>query len=763
MRNVPITTKFLIALLLMAVTAIGIGLYAVNALWWTSTAYSDLLEHESQAAVAFARANRGAGDLNGLLYKLVAQPDSTQDRAIAAEIEVTKTFFEGQIAAAAAVLPQRAEQIDAILAAYRAMLAEYATAEDDALHDRNAEAVTRMRAKVDPAMKAFRQSLIIINGENSQAVKSRSDGLTAESRQTYDVTLGIAIGASLLVLLLVYRLAQMGISRPIEALVALMGRLATGDTGIVVNEQDRLDEVGAMARALHVFKNAALEKARLDDLEKQRLERERETVEAQRQREQAVGHEIAALIQSVAHGDLASRLDLSGKDGFYRSMSEGINHLTDTIETSITDIARVMKALAEGDLSQRITKDYQGAFNGLKNDINTTSARLTEIVGQIGDATQRISTAAAEVSAGAADLSERTEEQASSLEETAASMEALSATVQAGADNGARASAMAGNAQKAAEQGGVVAGAAIDAMKEIAQASRKITDIIGVIDEIAFQTNLLALNAAVEAARAGDAGKGFAVVAQEVRVLAQRSAQASKEIKALILSSDNQVQNGVELVQKAGDSLGGIAQGIHQVAALITEIAAASQRQASALGEINAAVASMDEMTQKNAALVEETSAAAQSMTGQAVTLRDMVAFFKIEDAQAQAQARRPVGPVVTSRKPTAVRHVTIEAKGSRRPSAVRPSGLDGDSSRLPSDAGRAHPRPPKVTRGLRVHEDAGPPSRPDTGDVSVSGLAGIRPTGKPPSSGDKAVTRTASAPLKRAHTAFDDDEWKEF
>jgi methyl-accepting chemotaxis protein len=219
-------------------------------------------------------------------------------------------------------------------------------------------------------------------------------------------------------------------------------------------------------------------------------------------------------------------------------------------------------------------------------------------------------------------------------------MEELGATVRTSAEHAQRANKMAGDARGAAEQGGVVAGSAIDAMKAIAEASRKITDIIGVIDEIAFQTNLLALNAAVEAARAGDAGKGFAVVAQEVRVLAQRSAQASKEIKTLILNSDHQVQNGVELVKKAGDSLSGIVGAVQQVAALIGEIAGASQEQASALDEINSAVAAMDEMTQKNAALVEETTAASQSMAGQASDLRQQMAFFKLADAgQAMAVA----------------------------------------------------------------------------------------------------------------------------
>ncbi|MEI7609234.1 MAG: methyl-accepting chemotaxis protein, partial [Rhodospirillaceae bacterium] len=394
----------------------------------------------------------------------------------------------------------------------------------------------------------------------------------------------------------------------------------------------------------------------------------------------------------------------AGKDGFYRTMSEGINRLTDTVQGAIADIARVIEALAEGDLNQRITKDYQGAFDDLKGNINATSFKLAEIVGQIGDATEAISQAAAEVSSGSADLAERTEQQASSLEETAASMEELGATVRTSAENAQRANTQASDARRAGEQGGVVANSAIDAMKSIADSSRKITDIIGVIDEIAFQTNLLALNAAVEAARAGDAGKGFAVVAQEVRVLAQRSAQASKEIKTLILDSDNQVQNGVEMVKKAGDSLAGIVGGVQQVATLISEMASAAAEQASALDEINSAVAAMDEMTQKNAALVEETTAAAQSMSGQAVDLRSLVSFFKIDSQH--------------------------------------------------GGHGHAAPRPQPAPR----------PSAPSAKAHPVATRPGVKLAAKPASrSVAKAgVAKTAGGALKHAGNG-DDDEWKEF
>ena len=344
--------------------------------------------------------------------------------------------------------------------------------------------------------------------------------------------------------------------------------------------------------------------------------------------ELAIENEIKEMVGTAVRGDLSRRIALEGKGGFFCVISQGINSLAHTVSEVAEELAAKLNALANGDLSGRIGQHYEGLFQRLKDDYNATAEKLAEVVGRIGDATEAMSVAAAEVSSGSADLAERTEQQASSLEETAASMEELGATVRSNADNARRANQMAGTAKAAAENGGSLAGSAVAAMKRIETSSHKITDIIGVIDEIAFQTNLLALNAAVEAARAGEAGKGFAVVAQEVRVLAQRSAQASKEIKQLITASDNEVRDGADMVRKAGEALGGIAENVNKVAEVIAEMANASNEQASALDEINSAVAQLDEMTQKNAALVEETTAAAQSMAGQAGDLKELMAFF---------------------------------------------------------------------------------------------------------------------------------------
>ena len=347
--------------------------------------------------------------------------------------------------------------------------------------------------------------------------------------------------------------------------------------------------------------------------------------------ELAIEAEISAMVENAVRGDFSHRIALDGKTGFFRLVSEGINRLSENVAAVTEELASVLEALSQGDLTRRIDQQYEGVFQRLKDDFNGTVSHLSEIVRRIDHAAGSIAIASREVAEGSLDLSERTEQQASSLEETAASMEQLAATVRSNADNAQQVNGYATEARTAASRGGEVATSAVEAMRRIEQSSQRIADIIGVIDEIAFQTNLLALNAAVEAARAGDAGRGFAVVAQEVRQLAQRSAQASKEIKSLILDSGGQVRKGVGLVRSAGSALTEIVSGIGRVADLVSEIARATAEQASGLDEVNIAIAQMDEMTQKNAALVEESTAAARSLEDQADQLRQQMTFFTLE------------------------------------------------------------------------------------------------------------------------------------
>lgn len=349
---------------------------------------------------------------------------------------------------------------------------------------------------------------------------------------------------------------------------------------------------------------------------------------ADRTAEIAIEEEIDQMVEAANKGDFSRNLVVDGKEGFFLNLSRGLNSLVSTMEVALNDVVRMLGAMAKGDLSERITRDYEGAFGELKRDANLTADKLTEVIARIRVSASAIASSADEIAQGNADLSQRTEEQASSLEETAASMEEMTSTVRQSADNAVKANAMTVAAQKLARDGGRVVKEAVSAMEEINKSSKRISDIISVIDEIAFQTNLLALNAAVEAARAGEQGRGFAVVAGEVRNLAQRSAAAAKEIKDLIRDSSGKVEDGTSLVNQSGDVLRQIVTSVDEVTVMMQEIAAAANEQSSGIEQVNTAVTQMDEMTQQNAALVEEASAAGQAMSDQARSMNKVVEFF---------------------------------------------------------------------------------------------------------------------------------------
>ena len=302
-------------------------------------------------------------------------------------------------------------------------------------------------------------------------------------------------------------------------------------------------------------------------------------------------------------------------------------------ESIVAETLQLFSALSNGDLDCGITKNYEGVFDQLKRDANKTVAKLREVVGSIHQATSSVSTGAGELSEGNANLSQRTEEQASSLEETASSMEQITSTVVQNADNAKQANQLATQAREQAETGGSVVSNAVNAMNEINDSSKKISDIIGVIDEIAFQTNLLALNASVEAARAGEQGRGFAVVASEVRNLAGRSATAAKEIKELIQDSASKVDEGSRLVNESGETLEEIVGAVKKVTDIVAEISAASQEQSQGIEQVNKAVTQLDEMTQQNAALVEEAASSSAAMSDESHKLSDLISFFSMGDS----------------------------------------------------------------------------------------------------------------------------------
>ncbi|AWT13892.1 methyl-accepting chemotaxis protein [Stenotrophomonas maltophilia] len=375
----------------------------------------------------------------------------------------------------------------------------------------------------------------------------------------------------------------------------------------------------------------------------------------------AINSEIRRLATAAAAGDFSLRGDEDRFAYDFRDMVAGLNRLMKTTDENLVQVSTLLQAISRGDLTVRMQGDFHGVFARMRDDCNATVDQLKQIVGRIQSSASSINLAAGEIASGNTDLSRRTEQQAANLEETAASMEELTSTVKQNAEHARQANQLAIGAHGVASQGGEVVGQVVTTMSAIEASSKKIAEIISVIDGIAFQTNILALNAAVEAARAGEQGRGFAVVASEVRTLAQRSAGAAKEIKGLIEDSVGKVADGSALVRQAGTTMGEIVASVQRVTDIMADISAASQEQSSGIEQVNQAVVQMDETTQQNAALVEEASAAARSMEEQANLLAEAVSVFRTGAATAAAVVRPALAAVAATVTPV------------RRPAALSP------------------------------------------------------------------------------------------
>jgi len=361
-----------------------------------------------------------------------------------------------------------------------------------------------------------------------------------------------------------------------------------------------------------------------------------EAVDSVKHGMESINAQIKLLVDAAVAGDFSRRGDATRFEFAYRDTVEALNRLMATSEQGLHEVGSLLSAVADGDLGRRVDVALPGQFGRLAADANHTVGQLAQVVGRIREGADTINSAASEIAAGNNDLSHRTESQAASLEETASSIEELTSTVRQNADNARQANALAITASQVATRGGEVVHEVVATMSQISASSSKIADIIGVIDGIAFQTNILALNAAVEAARAGEQGRGFAVVASEVRSLAQRSANAAKEIKHLINDSVERVGTGTRLVESAGRTMDEIVGSVKRVGDIIADITAASQEQSAGIEQVNQAIAQMDESTQQNAALVEEASAAARSMEEQAGELMQTVAAFRLVSHEPQ-------------------------------------------------------------------------------------------------------------------------------
>ncbi len=459
-----------------------------------------------------------------------------------------------------------------------------------------------------------------------------------------------------------------------------------GEYGLMVQETNAL--VGSHVQTLHDVLDVVQQYA-VGDLsrdiarypgEKAAMTTTVDTVKANLGR---INAEIKQLASAAAAGDFSRRGDAQRFDHDFRLMLENLNAMMAVSDDNLGKLSQLLSAIAEGDLTARMHGDYQGVFARMRDDANTTVAQLTQIVGQIQASASSITLAAGEIASGNSDLSRRTEQQAANLEETAASMEELTSTVRQNAEHARQANQLAIGAHGVASQGGEVVGQVVTTMSAIEASSKKIAEIISVIDGIAFQTNILALNAAVEAARAGEQGRGFAVVASEVRTLAQRSAAAAKEIKGLIDDSVGKVAEGSSLVHQAGSTMGEIVASVQRVTDIMAEISAASQEQSAGIEQVNQTVVQMDETTQQNAALVEEATAAARAMEDQAAQLADAVAIFRLDNqvsAAMQAVAARVEPARVTTVAPPQPSRAAAPAPISPRRSSNAGTFVASDS-----------------------------------------------------------------------------------
>ncbi len=615
MKNTKIRTKVLALIIPLCVAGLtGVG--AISSSYRSMSAdYSDFIKTDSVASVELARINQGlvvAG--YNASQSVIYGGASPYMKTILASYNTNTQRMDERFSLLNRLMPEMAGELSEMQSATKTILGltdkviEFGSKDQD-------DAAGAQLAIADPLIDDLRAKIRTLVDAVAAHMNSENERMTASMQSTiltYIVSL-VALFVGLIITALY--VSSRGITGPINALRERMLSLAAGKTDEPIAGMGRKDEVGQMADAVVVFRDNAVANLRLEQ-------------------------------------EAAATRSLSDEERLRKAEADRLRAKEMTEAT--LGLGEGLKHLASGDLTFQLSEPFAPDFETLRADFNAAVGQLSETLRAVADATSGIDTGSREVSASADDLSKRTEQQAAALEETAAALDQITVNVANSSKRAEEARKVAVQANESAAQSGRVVANAVDAMQKIEASSNQVSNIIGVIDEIAFQTNLLALNAGVEAARAGEAGKGFAVVAQEVRELAQRSAQAAKEIKDLIRNSSVEVQSGVKLVSDTGEALKTIEGYIVTVNQHMDSIATSAKEQSVGLAEVNSAVNQMDQVTQQNAAMVEETSAAGATLANESGRLRELISQFHLSGALRQTASvmaanatHRPVQPPV--------------------------------------------------------------------------------------------------------------------
>ena len=644
MKNVPIIMKIMAVIGLFGVFVLGVSFYATGQMRSIDRSYSSLLEHQSAAAIGITQAEQRVTAMNKAIAEVLIANTDAENASTAADLTKARAEFSRAMDASLKVAsPATAETIRALATdtmdvadnkCHRAIVMGMHGNGTAALIAAQQEYLTGCAPLFPPLLVRFESAI----GQITAEVAAQQASVADQTHTTILITFAGIIGGLIIITLIAVLSTRAWINRPIRAQLDFMATLANGRYDIEISGTDRKDEIGAIARAVEGFRDAGLEKLRLE-------------AEAAENREAA---EAARLAQEAARAEAAAET-----------------------KKVVEEIALGLEKLAHGDLLFRLPHAFAADYEKLRTDYNEAMDKLQETMTSIAANTHGVRAGAGEISQASDDLSRRTEQQAASLEETAAALDQITATVRRTAESANEARSVAGTAQQDAERSGSVVRETVTAMTGIETSSKQIGNIIGVIDEIAFQTNLLALNAGVEAARAGEAGRGFAVVATEVRALAQRSADAAREIKALISASSREVESGVHLVGETGQALTRIAEQVARLNAIIADIASSAQEQSTGLNQVNSAVNQMDQVTQQNAAMVEQSTAASHSLAKEADTLALLVSRFR---TQARAEtAQSPARPAEAG---------PAETEGRRMP----PKPASREPARKPASRAEARP-----------------------------------------------------------------------